>query len=102
MKTNTTANAARFMKAGSTLPAVLLATTIGLSLLAHGPITRKVAASLSASSTQAAEQTGAATARFNWDVRLAASVARATDTELVLNARDGGVVTYAFDRAART
>jgi hypothetical protein len=102
MKTNATVNGKRLARAGYTIPAVLLATTVGISLLLHGSVSRKAAAALSAASTQAAAQSSAATARFNWDVRLAASVARVNENELVLNGRDGGAVTYNFDRAAHT
>src|ERR1044071_7440346 len=87
-------------RTGSALPAVLVATAVGVTLLLHGPASRRIASQLGDARAATIEQNGTATARFNWDVRLATSVARASDSELVLTMPEGTVV-YSFDNVTK-
>jgi len=103
MKMKSSANAAKVARStGSALPAVLVAAAVGVTLLLQGPVSRKVASTLGNASAATVEQNGTATARFNWDVRSATSVLRASDRELVLDTSDGATVVYSFDNAAHT
>lgn len=87
----------KILSAGSAIPAILIATAITVSLLGYGPISRRVASTVVNVQATPAEQNSAASARFNWDVRLSSSVASVTESELVLNSRDGSTIRYAFD-----
>src|SRR3954447_25683988 len=102
MKMNASQKPEKVSSIGSAIPAVLVATTIGISLLLQGSISRRIGNKLGSAQAATVQQSATASARLNWDVRLATSVARVSDIELVLNTREGATVVYSFDTAAHT